>query len=157
MFHFRRLRILSRWPMLSVRFRSNQSSIINEKHVKIERRAAPLNDLSPVVRQLLAKDPAYAVRFGGQLSADKKTLVREHSISTGRAEHLFSQIPKDDLISSAEETNEDFPHPPVVEFPTAENQFQMNLGTEDRTVPWRDNLQCFGCGAPLQCADRAKP
>lgn len=154
MFHFRRF---ARLPLLGVRCRSNKSPIVDEKHVKIERRAAPLNELSPVVRQILAKDPSYAVRFGGQLSDDKQSLVRDHSISTGRAEQLFSQIPKDDLISSADEPNDDFPHPPVVEFPTAENQFQVNLGTEDRTVPPRDNVQCFGCGAKLQCADREKP
>ena len=28
-------------------------------------------NLSPVVRQILSKDPSYAVRFGGQLSKNK--------------------------------------------------------------------------------------
>ncbi len=31
------------------------------------------------IHQILSKDPSYAVRFGGQLSQNKKYLVRQHS------------------------------------------------------------------------------
>lgn len=136
--------------------RSTQSSLIDEKHIITETKPVSLDNLSPVVRQLLSKDPSYAVRFGGQLSENKKYLVRQHSRTTGRAENLFSQIPKEDIISSTTEDEDDLPHPPIVAFPSSENHFEINLGTEDKTIPIHGTARCFGCGAPLQCADKTK-
>ncbi len=136
--------------------RSSPSSLLDEKHIITETKPISLDHLSPVLRQILSKDPSYAVRFGGQLSENKKHLVRQHSRTTGRAENLLSQIPKDDLISSINDDQDDLPHPPIVAFPSEENQFQMNLGTEDNTIPPHQTARCFGCGASLQCADRTK-
>jgi hypothetical protein len=164
MLSFRRLSFFQRSISIGInarRFRSvhrtSQLSSSGEKHILTETKPVSLDDLSPVVRQILSKDPSYAVRFGGQLSNDKKYLVQQHSRSTGRAENLFSQIPKDDLILSTNDDEADLPHPPIVAFPSAENQFQMDLGTEDATIPPRETARCFGCGASLQCADRTKP
>ncbi len=137
--------------------RSSQSLFNDEKHIITETKPVSLDNLSPVVRQILSKDPSYAVRFGGQLSENKKYLVRQHSRTTGRAENLFSQIPKDDIISSINENEDDLPHPPIVAFPSVENQFQIDLGTEDKTIPTHETARCFGCGASLQCADKTKP
>jgi len=164
MLNFRRISFLQRSLSLGInarRFRSarrsSQSSSIDEKHIITETKPVSLDNLSPVVRQILSKDPSYAVRFGGQLSENKKYLVRQHSRTTGRAENLFSQIPKDDIILSTNEDEDDLPHPPIVAFPSEENQFQMDLGTEDKTIPAHETARCFGCGASLQCADKTKP
>jgi hypothetical protein len=164
MLNFRRISFFNRLTSLQInahRFRSarrsSQPSFIDEKHIITETKPVSLDSLSPVVRQILSKDPSYAVRFGGQLSDDKKHLVRQHSRTTGRAENLFSQIPKDDLISVTNEDEADLPHPPIVAFPSAENQFQMDLGTEDATIPTHETSRCFGCGASFQCADKTKP
>ncbi|CAF1573431.1 unnamed protein product [Adineta ricciae] len=89
----------------------------------------------------------YAVRFDGQLLDNQKHLVRQHSRTTRRAENLVTKIDKDE---------QDLPHPPVVAFPSAENKFKTDLGTEDRTVPSHEIARCFGCGAQLQCSDRTK-
>ena len=137
--------------------RSSQPSLSDENHIITETKPVSLDNLSPVVRQILSKDPSYAVRFGGQLSENKKYLVRQHSRTTGRAEALFSEIPKDDIISSANEDEHDLPHPPIVAFPSIENHFQIDLGTEDKTIPKHETARCFGCGASLQCADKTKP
>lgn len=145
------------------RFRSIRRSVpltsIDEKHVVTEKKPVCLDNLSPVVRQYLSKDPSYAVRFGGELSENKKYLVRQHTRTTGRAEYLFSQIPKKDLILSrqGEDDENDVPHPPIVAFPSSENQFQIDLGTEDKSIPVHESARCFGCGASLQCADKTKP
>jgi hypothetical protein len=136
--------------------RSTQSSLLDTKHIITETKPVSLDNLSPVVRQILSKDPSYAVRFGGQLSENKKYLVRQHSRTTGRAENLFSQIPKDNMILSTTEDEDDLPHPPIVAFPSAENQFQIDLGTEDKTIPVHESARCFGCGASLQCVDKTK-
>ncbi len=140
MLNFRRISFLQRSISFGInarRFRSarrsSQSSSIDEKHIITETKPVSLDNLSPVVRQTLSKDPSYAVRFGGQLSENKKYLVRQHSRTTGRAENLFSQIPKDDL-----------PHPPIVDFPSEENKFQMDLGTEDKAIPTQNKTKtCF--------------
>ncbi|CAM4767546.1 unnamed protein product [Rotaria magnacalcarata] len=137
--------------------RSSQSLLIDEKHIVTETKPASLENLSPVVRQILSKDPSYALRFGGQLSENKKYLVQNHSRTTGRAETLFSQIPKDHIIFSANEEENDVSHSPIVAFPSEENQFEMDLGTEDKAIPIHETARCFGCGASLQCADRTKP
>ena len=164
MLSFRRISFLQRSISIGIntsRFRSArrspQSSLIDEKHIITETRPVSLDNLSPVVRQILSKDPSYAVRFGGQLSENKKYLVQQHSRTTGRAENLFSQIPKDDLISQTNEDEADLPRPPIVAFPSAENQFQIDLGSEDATVPIHETARCFGCGAPMQCVDKTKP
>ena len=136
--------------------RSSPASFTDDKHIITETKPVSLDNLSPVVRQISSKDPSYAVRFGGQLSDDKKYLVRQHSRTSGRAENLFSQIPKDDFISVTNEDEADLPHPPIVAFPSAKNQFQMDLGTEDATIPTHETARCFGCGATLQCADKTK-
>ncbi|CAF0711988.1 unnamed protein product [Adineta steineri] len=136
--------------------RSVQSLINDEKHIITETKPISLENLSPVVRQLLSKDPSYAVRFGGQLSEDKKHLVRQQSRTTGRAENLFSHISKDDIIISTNEDEKDLPHPPIVAFPSVENRFQIDLGTEDKTIPSHKTARCFGCGASLQCSDKTK-
>jgi len=149
MLNFRRISFLQRSLSLGInarRFRSarrsSQSSSIDEKHIITETKPVSLDNLSPVVRQILSKDPSYAVRFGGQLSENKKYLVRQHSRTTGRAENLFSQIPKDDMILSTNE--DDLPHPPIVAFPSEENQFQMDLGTEDKAIPTQNKTKtCF--------------
>ncbi|CAF1398454.1 unnamed protein product [Adineta ricciae] len=86
---------------------------------------------------MLSKDPFYAVRFG-------------------RAENLFSQIDKDDLMLSINENEKNLLHPTIVTFPSAENKFKMDLGTEDKTIPSHEIARCFGCGAQLQCSDRTK-
>lgn len=116
MLNFRRISFLQRSISFGInarRFRSarrsSQSSSIDEKHIITETKPVSLDNLSPVARQLLSKDPSYAVRFGGQLSENKKYLVRQHSRTTGRAENLFSQIPKDDLISITNEDEVDIP------------------------------------------------
>ena len=139
------------------RRRVSQSSLIDEKHIITETKPISLENLSSVVRQILSKDPSYAVRFGGQLSDNKKYLVQQHSRTTGRAENLFSQIPKDNIVLSTNDDENDLPHPPIVAFPSAENRFEIDLGTEDRTVSVHEIARCFGCGALLQCADRTKP
>lgn len=149
--------------IISHRFRSTrtrrcfQSSLDDEKHIITETKAVSLDNLSPVVRQILTKNPSYAVRFGGQLSANRKYLVRQYSRTTGRAENLFAQIPKDDIILSKNEDEDDVARPPIVAFPSAENHYQFDLGTEDRTIPVHETAHCFGCGASLQCADKTKP
>jgi len=164
MLNFRRISFFQRSISFGInarRFRSArrsfQSSLIDEKHIITETRPVSLDNLSPLVRQILSKDPSYAVPFGGQLSENKKYLVRQHSRTTGRAENLFSQIPKDDIILSINEDENDLPHPPIVAFPSEENQFEIDLGTEDRTIPTHQTARCFGCGASLQCADKTKP
>ncbi|CAF0924176.1 unnamed protein product [Rotaria sordida] len=164
MLNFRRISLFHRSISIKInacRFRSNRRSskslLTNEKHIITETKPVSLDNLSPVVRQILSKDPSYAVRFGGQLSENKKYLVRQHSRTTGRAENLLSQIPKDDIILSINEDEDDLPHPPIVAFPSVENHFQMNLGTEDTTIPIHETAHCFGCGASLQCADKTKP
>ncbi|CAF2608890.1 unnamed protein product [Rotaria sp. Silwood2] len=119
--------------------RSSQSLSNDEKHIINETKPVSLDNLSSVVRQILSKDPSYAVRFGG------------------RAENLFSQIPKDDLILSTKEDENDLPHPLIVAFTSVENQFQMDLGTEDKTIPSYETARCFGCRTPLQCSDKTKP
>ena len=153
-----------RWVSLGLqaqRLRSSRrivkSSSTDEKHIRTETIPVDLDHLSPVVRQILSKDPSYARRFGGQLSSDEKYLVRQQSTSTGRAEQLFSQIPKEDLIQSTDPNEKDLPHPPIVAFPSATNQFQPDLGNEDPTIPSDKQARCFGCGATLQCADRNRP
>ena len=163
MLNFRRIASFQRSISLQInarRFRSNRRStpslLLDDKHIITETKPVSLDNLSPVVRQILSKDPSYAVRFGGQLSENKKYLVRQHSRTTGRAENLFSQIPKDDIISSINEDEEDLPHPPIA-FPSVENQFEIDLGTEDKTIPTHETARCFGCGASLQCADKTKP
>ncbi len=147
MLSFRRLSFFQRSISIGInarRFRSvhrtSQPSSNDEKHIITETKPVSLDNLSPVVSQILSKDPSYAVRFGGQLS-----------------ENLFSQIPKDDIISVMNEDEADLPHPPIVAFPSVENQFQMDLGTEDSTIPTHETARCFGCGASLQCADKTKP
>jgi hypothetical protein len=45
---------------------------------------------------------------------DEKYLIRQHSWTTSRAENLFSKIPKDDIILSINEDEDDLPHPPIV-------------------------------------------
>ena len=166
MLSFRRISLLHRSisPGLNaLRFRSGRRSLprstssMDEKHIITETKPIPLDNLSPVVRQILSKDPSYAIRFGGRLSDDKKHLVQQHSRTTGRAENLFSQIPKETLTSGTHEDENDLPHPPIVAFPSADNQFQIDLGTEDPSVPIQENARCFGCGATLQCVDKAKP
>lgn len=166
MLGFRRISLFQRSisPSLGVlRFRSNRRSLprstssMDEKHIITETKPIALDNLSPVVRQILSKDPSYATRFGGRLSDDKKHLVQQYSRTTGRAEHLFSQIPKEMLTSGTHDDEDDVPHPPIVAFPSTDNQFQINLGTEDPSVPIQENARCFGCGATLQCADKTKP
>ncbi|CAF1108126.1 unnamed protein product [Adineta ricciae] len=164
MFNFRRISFVQRSissgfnarRCRSARRTAVQSSVSDGKHIITETKPVSLDHLSPVVRQILSKDPSYAVRFGGQLSDNQKYLVRQHSRTTGRAESLFSQIDKDDLMLSINEDEKDLPHPPVVAFPSVENQFEMDLGTEDKTVPSHETARCFGCGAQLQCSDRTK-
>ncbi|CAF1012282.1 unnamed protein product [Rotaria sordida] len=143
MLNFRRISLFHRSISIKInacRFRSNRRSskslLTNEKHIITETKPVSLDNLSPVVRQILSKDPSYAVRFGGQLSENKKYLVRQHSRTTDE---------------------DDLPHPPIVAFPSVENHFQMNLGTEDTTIPIHETAHCFGCGASLQCADKTKP
>ncbi len=55
------------------------------------------------------------------------------------------------------EDEADLPHLPIVAFPSVKNQFQMDLGSEDATIPINETARCFGCGASLQCADKTKP
>jgi hypothetical protein len=164
MFNLRRILLLQCSISFGInphRFRSSRRSsrllFNDEKHIITETKPVSLDNLSPVVRQILSKDPSYAVRFGRQLFENKKYLVRQHSQTTGRAENLFSQIPKDDIILAMNDDEADLPHPPIVAFPTSENQFQMNLGTEDAHIPTHETARCFGCGASLQCADKTKP
>jgi hypothetical protein len=164
MFCFRKISFVQRSISIGINARRCRSarrishpSKIDEKHIITETKPVSLDNLSPVIRQLLSKDPSYAVRFGGQLSEDKKYLVRQHSRTTGRAENLFSQIPKDDIVSSVNNDEDDLPHPPIVAFPSAENQFQIDLGTEDKTISTHETARCFGCGASLQCAEKTKP
>ncbi|CAF1024683.1 unnamed protein product [Rotaria sp. Silwood1] len=116
-----------------------QSSLSDEKHTIGETKPVSLDNLSPVVRQILSKDASYAVRFGGQ------------------AENIFSQIPKDDIILSTNDDEDDLPHPPIVAFPSIENHFEIGLGTEDKTILPHERARCFGCGVLLQCADKNKP
>ena len=163
MLNFRRLLSVQRSISIGINARRLRStrrlspvSIIDDKHIITETIPVSLEHLSPVVRQLLSKDPSYAVRFGGQLSENKTHLVRQHSRTTGRVENLFSQISKDDMISSRNDDEDDLPHPPIVAFPSVENRFQIDLGTEDKTIPIHEKARCFGCGAPLQCADKTK-
>jgi hypothetical protein len=35
-------------------------------------------------------------------------------------------------------------HPPIVACLSIENQFQMDLGTEDKTIPPHETARCFG-------------
>jgi hypothetical protein len=77
----------------------SQPSFTDEKHIITETKSISLDNLSPVVRQTISKDQSYALRFNGQLSNDKKYLVRQHSRTIGRAENLCSQISKDNLNS----------------------------------------------------------
>jgi hypothetical protein len=95
---------------------STQSSLTDEKHIITETKPASLDNLLPVVRQILSKDPTYTARFGGHLSENKKYLVRQHARTIERAETLFPQILKDDL-----------PHSPIVAFPSVEKQFHIGL------------------------------
>jgi hypothetical protein len=166
MLHVRRLCPFVRLTPINVTAKRSRSTrpvapsmSIDDKHVITETRPVDLDRLSPVVRQLLRNDPSYALRFGAQLSTDRKYLVRQRTRTTGRAEHLFTDIYKDDLVTSNkfDDNDDDLPHPPIVAFPSAENQFQIDLGTEDPTVVRRPLAQCFGCGATLQCANRKEP
>jgi len=61
-------------------------------------------------------------RFGRQLSEHKKYLVRQYSRTRSRIENLFSQIPKDNIISSTNEDENDLSHPLIVAFSSIKNQ-----------------------------------
>ncbi len=61
-------------------------------------------------------------RFGRQLSEHKKYLVRQYSRTRGRVENLFSQIPKNNIISSTNEDENDLSHPLIVACSSIENQ-----------------------------------
>lgn len=139
--------------------RSRDEMYKSEKHIITETRAMKLDEnvLSPVVRQYLEKNPSYASQFGAKLSADRKQLVRQYCRTTGRAERLFSEAAEVDLVSSTSNDENDVARAPIVEFPSSENRFQMNLGTEDSTVVQDKNVRCFGCGSVLQCIDRRRP
>ena len=47
-------------------------------------------------------------------------------------------------------------HLTIITLPSAENQFEIDLGTEDKTVPSHETARCFGHGARLQCSNRTK-
>ncbi|CAF4221080.1 unnamed protein product [Rotaria sordida] len=111
----------------------------DEKQIINETKPVSLDNLSPIVRQILSKDPSYVVRF-----------------VASRAENLFSQISKDDLILSINEDENDLPRLPIVSFPSVENQFEMDLVAEDEIIPMHETARYFGCGASLQCADKTK-
>ncbi|CAF1478235.1 unnamed protein product, partial [Didymodactylos carnosus] len=134
--------------------RSSQSSLSDVKHIITEIKSVSLDNLSSVICQILSKDTSYAVRFGDQLSENKKYLVQQHSRTTDRTENLFSQIPKHDIMLQINEDKDDLPHPSIVAFPSVKNQFQMDLGTEDQTIPSHETARCFDCGTALQCADK---
>jgi len=51
------------------------------------------------------------------------------------------------MILSTNGDEDDLPHQPVVAFPSAENQFQIDLGTEDKSIRAHENARYFGCGA----------
>jgi hypothetical protein len=55
--------------------RSSQSLFNDEKHIITKTKPVPLDNLLPVARQILSKDPSYAVRFDGQLSEKKKKIL----------------------------------------------------------------------------------
>jgi hypothetical protein len=61
-------------------------------------------------------------RFGRQLSEHNQYLVRQYSRTRGRVENLFSQIPKNNIISSTNEDENDLSHPLIVAFSSIENQ-----------------------------------
>jgi len=86
MLNFRRISFVQRsisFGLNARRFlsshRSSQPSFIDEKYIITETKPVPFDNLSPVVRQILSKDPSYAIGFGGQLSENKKYLIRQHS------------------------------------------------------------------------------
>ncbi|CAF5094222.1 unnamed protein product, partial [Rotaria sp. Silwood1] len=69
MFNFRRISLFHRSISIKInacRFRSarrSSKSLINDqKHIVTETKPVSLDNLSPVVRQILSKDPSYAVR-----------------------------------------------------------------------------------------------
>jgi hypothetical protein len=45
------------------------------------------------------------------------------------------------------EDEADLPNPPIVPFSSIENQFQMNLITEDAIIAHHETVRCFDCGA----------
>ncbi|CAF1341128.1 unnamed protein product [Rotaria sordida] len=98
----------------------------DEKQIINETKPVSLDNLSPVVRQILSKYPSYVVRF------------------------------VDDLILSINEDENDLPRLPIVTFPSVENQFEMDLGAEDQIIPMHETARYFGCGASVQCADKTK-
>ncbi|CAF1518358.1 unnamed protein product [Rotaria sordida] len=85
----------------------------DEKQIINETKPVSLDNLSPIVRQILSKDPSYVVRF-----------------VASRAENLFSQISKDDLILSINEDENDLPRLPIVSFPSTVNLICLIPRTE---------------------------
>jgi hypothetical protein len=49
------------------------------------------------------------------------------------------------MILSTNGDEDDLPHLPIVAFPSAENQFQIDLGTEDKSIRVHESARCFGC------------
>ncbi|CAF5000655.1 unnamed protein product [Rotaria sp. Silwood1] len=113
--------------------------------------------LSPVVRQILSKDPSYAVRFVVNYLKINNILFNNIQEQLVELKISSRQIPKDDFILETNEDENDLPHPPIVAFPSIENHFHMDLETEDPSIPIHETARCFGCGASLQCADKTKP
>jgi len=53
------------------------------------------------------------------------------------------------MILSTNGDEDDLLHLPIVAFPSAENQFQIDLGTEDKSIRVHESARCLGCGASL--------
>ncbi|CAF3027338.1 unnamed protein product [Rotaria sp. Silwood2] len=126
MFNFQRISFFQRSIFLQIsahRFRSRcyHQLMIN---IIIETKPVSLDNLSPVIRQILFKDPLCAVRC---------------------YEILSTNGDEDDVA-----------HPSIVAFPLAENQFQIDLGTEDKSMPIHESARYFDCGVSLQCVDRTE-
>ncbi|CAF1440725.1 unnamed protein product, partial [Rotaria sordida] len=60
-----------------------------------------------------------------------------------------------EILSTNGDEN-DLAHPSIVAFPSAENQFQIDLGTEDKSIPIHESARYFDCDASLQCVDRTE-
>ncbi|CAF1568872.1 unnamed protein product [Rotaria sp. Silwood1] len=128
-----------------------------KNHIITKTKPVSLDNLSPVVRQILSKDPSYAVRFVVNYLKINNILFNNIQEQLVELKISSRQIPKDDFILETNEDENDLPHPPIVAFPSIENHFHMDLETEDPSIPIHETARCFGCGASLQCADKTKP
>ncbi|CAF4124261.1 unnamed protein product [Rotaria sp. Silwood2] len=105
------------------------------------------------IRKISFVQRSISIGINARRSSQTSVFDKKHIITKTKP------VPLDNL-SPVVQTNKDendLPHPPIVAFPSIENHFHMDLGTEDPSILIHETARCFGCGASLQCADKTKP